>query len=316
MRFVRALVFSALALVFGSASIATAQTKPATINVISLPSDTAGTLYYADELGYFKAAGLDVKITDMTASPPIVAAVAAGAGDIGFSVVTSTAVAHERGIPVRFIAPGAMWVTANGTAQLVVAKDSTLVKASDFNGKTIAITGLADLTYYGTIAWLDKNGGDTPTVKWVEMSFPEMAAAVATHRVDGAMIAEPFLEAAKPQVKFVAPVDDAISPRFMSTGWIATNDWIKNHPVEAAKFNAVMRKTAIWANAHQKESAQILLRHTRITPETAATMSRVEYATSLDPKQLQYSIDAAAKYAKTPQRVTPASELIWRPGQP
>ena len=313
MRFVRTFAFAAIALALGSASTVSAQTKPVTINVISLPSDTAGTLYYADDLGYFKAAGLDVKITDMTASPPIVAAVASGAGDIGFSVVTSTAVAHERGIPVRFIAPGAMWVTANGTAQLVVAKDSTLTTGASFNGKTIAVTGLADLTYYGTIAWLQKNGGDVSTVKWVELSFPEMAAAIATHRVDGAMIAEPFLEAARSQVKFVAPVDDAIAPRFMSTGWIATNDWIKAHPAEAAKFADVMRRTAIWANAHQKESAQILLKHTRITAETAATMSRVEYATSLDPKSLQYSIDAAAKYAKAPMRATPAAEIIWLP---
>jgi NitT/TauT family transport system substrate-binding protein len=310
----RTFVCALIALALGSTEALPARgATPFTINVISLPSDTAGTIYYADELGYFKAAGLDVHITDMTASPPIVAAVASGAGDVGFSVVTSTAVAHERGIPVRFIAPGAMWVTAIGTAQLVVAKDSPLQSAASFNGKTIAVTGLADLTYYGTKAWLDKNGADTSTVKWVELSFPEMAAAVAQHRVDGAMIAEPFLEAAKPLVKFVAPVDDAVAPRFMSTGWIATNDWIKAHPVEAAKFAAVMRQTAEWANAHQKESAQILLHHTRITPETAATMSRVEYATTLDPKLLQPSIDAAAKYSATPMRVTPASELIWRP---
>jgi NitT/TauT family transport system substrate-binding protein len=309
----KAFVLSLMALALGSVASLPAQAAPLTINVISLPSDTAGTLYYADELGYFKAAGLDVHITDMTASPPIVAAVASGAGDIGFSVVTSTAVAHERGIPIRFIAPGAMWVTANGTAQLVVAKDSTLQSAASFNGKTIAVTGLADLTYYGTKAWLDRNGGDTSTIKWVELSFPEMAAAVAQHRVDGAMIAEPFLEASRPQVRFVAPVDDAIAPRFMSTGWIATNDWIKAHPAEAAKFADVLLKTAQWANTHRKESAQILLKHTRITPETAATMSRVEYATSLDPKMLQPSIDAAAKYSSTPMRVTPAGELIWRP---
>jgi hypothetical protein len=42
-------------------------------------------------------------------------------------------------------------------------------------------------------------------------------------------------------------------------------------------------------------------------------MSRVTYATTLDPKLLQPSIDAAAKYATTPMRVTPATELIWRP---
>jgi hypothetical protein len=74
-----------------------------------------------------------------------------------------------------------------------------------------------------------------------------------------------------------------------------------------------MRQTSEWANAHQKESAQILLHHTRITPETAASMNRVEYATTLDPKLLQPSIDAAAKYSNTPMRVTPAAELIWRP---
>jgi ABC-type nitrate/sulfonate/bicarbonate transport system substrate-binding protein len=125
------------------------------------------------------------------------------------------------------------------------------------------------------------------------------------------MIAEPFLEASKPQVKFIAPVDDAIAPRFMSTGWIASNDWIKAHPAEAAKFAEVIMKTAVWANAHKKESAQILLKHTRITPETAATMSRVEYATALDPKMMQPSIDAAAKYSSAPMRDTPAAELIW-----
>jgi NitT/TauT family transport system substrate-binding protein len=314
MRFVRSSVFAFFALALGAAAGTPVRAAtPLSINVISLPSDTAGTLYYADELGYFKAAGLDVHITDMTASPPIVAAVASGAADIGYSVVTSTAVAHERGIPVRFIAPGALWVTANGTAQLVVAKDSPLQSAASFNGKTIAVTGIADLTYYGTKAWLDRNGADTATVKWVELSFPEMAAAVAQHRVDGAMIAEPFLEAAKPTVKFVAAVDDAVAPRFLSTGWIATNVWIKAHPAEAAKFAEVMRQASQWANTHQKESAQILLKHTRITPETAATMSRVEYATTLDPKLLQPSIDAAAKYSNTPMRVTPAVELIWKP---
>jgi NitT/TauT family transport system substrate-binding protein len=307
----KAFVLGLMTLALVSAAGVPVAAAPLTIKVISLPSDTAGTLYYADELGYFKAAGLDVHITDMTASPPIVAAVASGAGDIGFSVVSSTAVAHERGIPVRFIAPGAMWVTANGTAQLVVAKDSPLQSAASFNGKTIAVTGLADLTYYGTKAWLERNGGDTSTIKWVELSFPEMAAAVVQHRVDGAMIAEPFLEASKPQVKFIAPVDDAIAPRFMSTGWIASNDWIKAHPAEAAKFAEVIMKTAVWANAHKKESAQILLKHTRITPETAATMSRVEYATALDPKMMQPSIDAAAKYSSAPMRDTPAAELIW-----
>jgi NitT/TauT family transport system substrate-binding protein len=311
----RSIVLAAsLALLLASGRQRAQGAEPATVNLIDLPSDTGGEIYYAQDLGYFKAAGLDVHVTSMTSSPAIVSALVSGAADIGFSVVGSAALARERGIAVRFIAPGALWLTSAGTAQLVTAKDSPLRTAPDFNGKTIAVTGLADLTYYGTRAWLEKNGATIGSVKFVELPFPEMAAAVAQHRGDAAMIAEPFLTAAKPDTKIVAPVDDAIAPRFMSTGWIVSEAWLRTHADVATRFAAVMRQTAQWANAHHKESAEILMRYTKISPEVAATMGRVEYALTLDPKLLQPPLDIAAKYApNTPPTVT-AADLTWTPG--
>lgn len=309
--FSRSILAAALVLSVSAAagSVRALGAEPATINVISLPSDTAGEVYYAQDLGYFKAAGLDVRITDMTSSPAIVSAVASGAADIGFSVVGSAALARQRGIPVRFVAPGALYLASNPTAQLIGAKDTTIRSASDLSGKTVAVTGIADLTYYGTRAWIDKNGGDAASVKFVELPFPQMAPAVVQHRVDAAMIAQPFLAAALPQTKAIAPVDDAIASRFMSTGWIASEAWLGAHADLAAKFAAVMRQTAQWANTHHKESGEILMRYTKISPEIAATMTRVEYGLALDPKLLQPPIDVAAKYSQ--QRFGPATDLIW-----
>jgi len=310
MSMLRFIAVCALTIAFGVSSAARGADLTV-INLISLPSDTAGTVYYAQELGYFKAAGLDVHITDMSSSPAIVSALASGAADIGFSVVGSAALARQRGIPVRFVAPGALYLASNPTAQLLGPKDTAIRTASDLSGKTVAVTGLADLTYYGTRAWIEKNGGDTASVKFIELPFPEMLPALVQHRIDAAMIAQPFLAAAKNDTKAIAPVDDAIAPRFMSTGWVATDAWIAAHQSVAAKFAAVMHQTAQWANSHQRESAQILLHYTKISPEIATTMTRVQYALTLDPKLLQPPLDIASKYSQ--QRGVPVADLIWTP---
>lgn len=309
-----ALLVAALAFGSGAPGRPAHAAEPAVVNLINLPADNSGIVYYADDLGYFKDAGLDVHISAMTSSPPIIAAIASGAADIGNAVVGSVAAARERGINVRFIAPAGMYVASHPTGRLVVAKDSTIRTASDLNGKTIAVSGLADLTYYGTKAWLDQSGANLSTVKFVELPFPAMAAAVAQHRVDAAMIVEPFLTVGKNDVKTIASPNDVIASRFMATGWIATDTWIASHRDVAARFAAVMRKTALWANSHHRESAQILLRYTKLAPEVAETMTRVDYALTLDPALLQPPIDVAVKYG-TSQYPMPATDLIWTPAK-
>jgi NitT/TauT family transport system substrate-binding protein len=222
--------------------------------------------------------------------------------------------ARQRGLAVHFIAPGALWVTPKGTAELVVAKDAAIHVAADFAGKTIAVTSLADLSYFGTRAWLVKNGVDANTVKFVEIPFPAMGAAVAEHRVDGAMIAEPYLTAAKDATRIVAPVDDAVAPRFLVSGWLASDAWIKTHADIATRFAAVMARTSAWANANPKASAAILARYAKISPDVAATMHRDDYATTLDPKLIQPPIDAVTKGATVTAPLVTANDLIWSPG--
>jgi hypothetical protein len=79
------------------------------------------------------------------------------------------------------------------------------------------------------------------------------------------------------------------------------------------RFGAAIHRTAIWANAHHKDSAVILEKVLKVDPATADKMYRAPYALALEPSLIQPSIDTAAKY--TGQPPVPANSLIWAPAK-
>lgn len=287
--------------------------EPVSLNITVIPADSSAQVFYAQELGFFKNAGLDVHVSRLGNSPAIIAGVVSGSIDIGNSVVGSAVAARSRGIPVQFFAPAGLYLAAEPTAYLMAGKDSPMKTAADLAGKTIAVTGLADLTYYATKEWLTQScGGCANSAKFVELPLPEMAGALVQHRVDAAVMIEPFATAAGDVARPIGTPDDSIAKRFLATGWLASDAWLKAHPDVAQRFAEVMRQTADWANGHRKESAQILLRNLKLAPEVAAKMQRATYGTTLEPSLLQPVIDNAQKYGGI-ERPVSASALIWTP---
>lgn len=316
MNHLRRLAFALLAgaLTFGIAPAGRAADAPlAVINLINLPADNSAEVYYAQELGYFKDVGLDVHITPMTNSGAIVAAIAGGGGDIGNAVVGTVADARGKGIPILYIAPAGLYDAASPTAALSVLKDSPIKNAADLSGKVVAVSGLNDLTYFATRAWIDKHGGNSAAVKFIELPFPAMAAAVTQHRVDAAYIIEPFFTAASGDLRILARAAESVAPRYQATGWIASEPWLASHADLALRFATAIHRTAIWANAHQLESAAILLKYLKLDPAIVARMHRVPYAVTLETRLVQPPIDTAAKY--TGQTPVSANTLIWAPGK-
>src|ERR1700722_10370036 len=210
----------------------------AVINLINLPADNSAEVYYAQDLGYFKDAGLDVRITAMTNSGAIIAALAGNGGDIGTAVVGSVADARGKGIPILYIAPAGLYDAKSPTAALSVLKDSPIKKAADLTGKVVAVSGLNDLTYFATRAWIDKNGGNSADAKYVELPFPQMAIAVISHRVDAAYTVEPFYTAGLGDTRLMARASAGVANRYMATGWIATESWLASHGDRALGLRA------------------------------------------------------------------------------
>jgi NitT/TauT family transport system substrate-binding protein len=309
-RFRRATVLmTGVLLVCSSGAAGLADAPLQTIRVATVPVDAGAEVYYAQKMGFFKANGLDVQITGLTNGAAVTSAVIGGAADIGQSNAVSIAQAHERGIPVVIIAGANRYTIPADESGLAVPLDSPIHTAKDLTGKTIAISGVRGITEIGTRNWIDKNGGDSNSVKLLDMPFPVMADALVQHRVDAALITQPFLEAALDQkkVRVVADVYAAIAPDFLLGGWIAMTPWVQAHPALAAAFAKTMYQTAKWANTHQAESAVIL--------EAAADVHidrsdhRVPYAEKMVPTDLQKLIDVCAKYGLL-KASFPAIELI------
>jgi NitT/TauT family transport system substrate-binding protein len=289
----------------------------APLRIVLFPGETAATAYYAKEMGYFTKAGIDAQITEVKNGAAAAAAVAGGSMDVGFSNPLSVAQGHDRGLPFTVIFPAALarsnMPPTNGL--IVVAKTSPIKTGKDFNGKTFAVDVLGGLPHVSVRAWIDKNGGDSSTVKFVELAFSEMAASLNSGRIDGSEINVAFdPNVGKPSdpLRMVGNSYDAIGPRFCSSVWFTTNDWSKANPALAKKFVGVMRDAATWANAHGHESAAMLAPHIKLTPEQIEASTRVTYGTEMTPDLIQPVIDAAAKYGLLRASFA-ASDMISRP---
>jgi NitT/TauT family transport system substrate-binding protein len=275
--------------------------------------ENAAEIYYAKNMGFFAKAGLDVEIQPIQSGSAVAEAVVSNAVDIGFASIVPLAVAHNKGIPFVLIAPGPVWgQSAHGTA-LFVTQTSTARGAKDLNGQTLAIPGLGTLAEYATRAWIDQNGGDSSTVKFLELADSTMPAALSAGRVAAAEINEPYLETAQKADFLIGYPNDAVAKEFLIAGWFSTTSWALAHPDLVARFAAVMSKTAIWANQKQNEaaSAEILERYTKIVPSLMANMVHVRFADRLTAALTQPQISVAAKYARFPTFSAP--ELIFAP---
>jgi NitT/TauT family transport system substrate-binding protein len=181
---------AALAVLIGAAP-AGAQTLQ-TIRVASPPVDVAGNLFYAEDLGYFAKAGLDVQISQLTAGSPVVAAVLGGAVDMGSANLLPISAAHLSGFPVVLVAPSGANSVKSPIDAIIVAKNSPIKNAKDLDGKTCVTSALQNILQIQALAWMDKYGADWKSVKWIDAPPAAESATVATGKVDCAAITEPY----------------------------------------------------------------------------------------------------------------------------
>ena len=282
------------------------------VNIALLPIDTDSLPYYAQELGYFQQAGIDANISVIQAGSSVVSAIVGGSLDIGFTNPISLASAHLSGIPIVAIAAAGIYQLHEiPTAAILVPKNSPIRAAKDLNGKTMACSGLKNLGQWGPAIWIDKNGGDSSTMKFTEMPFPEMPVALASGRVDSAFPAEPFITIAKDSARVLADAFASVAPRFNLGIWVTSRQWADAHKDLVSEFAGVMSKTAAWSNNNHAQSAAILAKYAKLDPSIASSMARVPNATRLQAADMQPVLDLALKYGTLPTAVA-AEQLIYR----
>jgi NitT/TauT family transport system substrate-binding protein len=303
--------FAALATLVLLPAVPPAQAQEATLTIGTIPIDPTAEVYYAQEMGFFKKAGLNVTITPFTSGGAIAAAVVGGAVNIGLADSVSMTSAHSRGVPLTYLAPAGIYKKGAETYVIAVPEASTIKTAKDFAGKTIAVNGLKNINEIPTDAWIDNNGGDASKTKFIEMPYPAMLPALDSGSIDGAAIVEPFMTiaAGKGKYRLISLTEKNLAPQFAVAGWTTTKEWAAAHPDLVKKFVAVMNETAKWANANHDKSSVILATVAKMEPALTAKMERAYYGERLEPGLLQPVIDATAKYGVIPKPF-PAAEII------
>jgi NitT/TauT family transport system substrate-binding protein len=287
--------------------VASAQTPLVHVGVSAFEAQAEA--YYAQDLGLFKRAGLNIDVQQFPGGSAIVAGIVGGALQIGAGNPLPLAAAHEHGIDVVLIAPGALFdSTLPLNSGFMIAASSTVRTGKDLNGKTLAVNALHSLDQIAASAWIDRNGGDSSTLKWVEIPNSAMSDAIGDGRVAGAMVADPgfTMGLTSGKVRVLANANDAIAKRFMATGFFATRAWADANPEVARKFAAAIDEAAVWAVKNPEAAAAVLRKYLKVT----TTRAHEYHVRRLDPVLLQPLLDAAAHYKVLPQPLD-AGSLLW-----
>ena len=155
--------------------------------------------------------------------------------------------------------------------------------------------------------WVDKNGGDSKTLKFIEMSGAGRARARSKRAASTAPIStrrrsRARLEGGK--VRVLAQVFDAIAPRFANTGWFTTEDYASKNRDVVEKFARVMADASAYCNAHHADTVAMVAQNAKIDEKLVARMARITFGDYLRPDEIQPLIDVAANTRRSPNRST------------
>ncbi|TQS40902.1 ABC transporter substrate-binding protein [Cryptosporangium phraense] len=285
----------------------------AQLTVGTIPIVDVAPIYLGKQKGFFTKRHIDLTLKTAAGGAAIVPSVMSGEYQVGFSNFTSLLLARDKGLPLTVVANGVSSTGVQGKdfGAIVVGKGSPAQTAKDLAGKRVAVNTLKNIGDTSVRASVRKAGGNPGSIKFVELPFPDMPAALAGGRVDAEFIVEPQLSqvlAAGARVLTSTFVD--VAPNLSVAGWFVNEKLLKSDKGLVARFVEAIRESNAYADAHPDEVRQILSQYTKISadlapkltlPKWPAEINRTSVATvarlATDDKVLSKTPDLTALYA-------------------
>lgn len=290
----------------------TARAQPAPVRIVAVVGNDFAIAFFAQEMGFFKQAGLDVELSPISSGGAATAALIGGSYDLAISNVGSLAAAYIRGLPLTLLgAGGALYSSAGPSAFLVAAASSSMRTAKDLAGKTIGLSSVRDLAQVAVMSWIDQNGGDSHASTFVEMPPLDIIPGVERGRLDAGLVINPRYIEAKDNFHLIATPYDAVAKQFLISGPVVNRSWLAQNGAVVKRLGAALRATSRWANQNPDQSSALVAKYTKIPLDLVLKTARAPLAVDIEPRTLQPLIDALAKYGFIPRRFA-AGEVIAR----
>jgi NitT/TauT family transport system substrate-binding protein len=215
-----------------------ARAEPITIAIV--PSVPAGSTLIAEEKGYFREAGLDVKIERIDSMGKAVAFLAANhvqvaQGGINAGIFS----AMGQGLPVTLALDGGSTPLYH---KILVRRglEDKIRSVADLKGRTVGLSAPGSTSMYEMAMTLATAGLSLKDVEVKHLAFSQMAAALANGALDVALAVAPFTELATRQNTATAWIDPEAgyikTLPMTSVAYIVNTDWAAHNADAAMKL--------------------------------------------------------------------------------
>ena len=215
---------------------------PTTINIGAVPATSAVLLWTAQEQGFFKDQNLEVVLQPANGGPATVPALQGGAIDVGQSGILNAVQAKAAGLDIPCFLGNARLSARGALVPLIASEQSGVESAADLEGKSIAVNALGSAQELLATAYLEAEGVDVDSVKFVAVEIPASVAAVTSGQVDAAIMTAPFSNIALAQgaVMVEAHPEAAIEDDLSFACYIATRSWLEENPEVVERFTTAL----------------------------------------------------------------------------
>jgi putative hydroxymethylpyrimidine transport system substrate-binding protein len=255
---------------------ATGATEPLSLTLDFYPNPDHAGIYMAQKLGYFKEAGLDVKIQTPADPAAPVKLLAAGRTDLAISYEPEVLLAHEQGLDVKAVAA----LVNRPLTSMIWLKKSGVEEVFDLLHKTIATAGipyqeafLQPILHRGYLISED--------VKVVNVGFgllPALVGGSAQAILGGFSNIEGVDLRLRGKGPVVTPVDKLGVPSYDELVLVARDKQLEEDPQPIRLFIAALERGTAAAAANPKAAAKALL---EANPDLDPKLTRAELAATL-----------------------------------
>ena len=272
---------------------------PVTLKVGVIPIADVAPLYLGMDKGFFEEEDLTLEPQLAEGGAAIVPSVISGDYQIGFSNTTSLIIAGSKGLPIQIVSQGVLGGTGPDDAWdgVIVPEGSDVEDVGGLEGKTVAVNTLNNVSQVVINTALDEAGADYTKVKYVEVPFPDMNAALESGRVDAAFQVEPgYSGGLAAGSTNILNAYEAMAPNYTVATYFASEQYIAENRDVVDRFVRAMQKSLDYAASNDDEARAIVATYTEIPQEVIDVMNLPVWKADLNEPTIEQTVEAASRY--------------------
>lgn len=275
-----------------------APTEVTKIRVAALPIAETGALWAAIDEGIFEEHGLDVEVVPAQGGAQAIPALLSG--DIQFAIGQPFGPirADLQDLGIAIIGDYADSLAEGDDVNAVVALgDAGIASPKDLSGKKVSVNSLGaagDLTIRAAV---DADGGDSSTIEFIEVAFPEVKAQLEAGTIDAAWAPDPFraMVVGEGGVSVVAPYQ-AVIPGLSVLTNITTQELIDSDPELVTAYSEAMAEALDLAASNEDAVYAAIAEGLDIPLEAAQGIVLPTFTFEMDVDSIKTLADLAVEY--------------------